>query len=176
MQSYLQSEMFLSNSVDMMKNLQWDDFIFSFWNFPDLYLKLKITVCKHFKHFSLHLKIFAEYRSNTTLGKEVRTKLETLRQTFQEEIRPVWKKEFISLYCFLPWYVNYFFPSLISKTEREKTLRVSKYCFLPSYIFETVNTFELSKLFRQNSWKKSLELLCISQYLNNSRSYFYVPT
>ena len=72
-----------------------------------------------------NLKIFAEYRSNTTLGKEVRTKLETLRQTFQEEIRPVWKKEFISLYCFLPWYVNYLFRSLIWKNEREKTFGVS---------------------------------------------------
>jgi hypothetical protein len=31
-------------------------------------------------------------------------------KTFQEDIRPVWKKEFISLYCFLPWYalVNLF--------------------------------------------------------------------
>ena len=89
----------------------------------------------YFKHFSLHLKIFAEHRSNKTLGEEARTKLETLRQTFQEEIRPVWKKEFISLYCFLPWYVNYLFRSLISKTEREKTLRVSNYCFLPSLYF-----------------------------------------
>ena len=34
----------------------------------------------------------------------MREKLETLKDIFQEEIRPVWKKEFISLYCFLPWY------------------------------------------------------------------------
>lgn len=43
-------------------------------------------------------------RYNTTTAEKIREKLEKLRQTFQEEIRPVWKKEFISLYCFLPWY------------------------------------------------------------------------
>ena len=35
--------------------------------------------------------------------KKLREKLESLREAFQKEIRPVWKKEFISLYCFLPW-------------------------------------------------------------------------
>jgi len=43
-------------------------------------------------------------QSNSSIAQELREKLETLKDIFQEEIRPVWKKEFISLYCFLPWY------------------------------------------------------------------------
>jgi hypothetical protein len=46
---------------------------------------------------------FVVFRHNTTIAKDLRVKLEKLSKTFQEEIRPVWKKEFISLYCFLPW-------------------------------------------------------------------------
>ena len=54
---------------------------------------------------SQYLKIEAlSCRSNSTIAQELREKLETLKDIFQEEIRPVWKKEFISLYCFLPWY------------------------------------------------------------------------
>jgi len=41
---------------------------------------------------------------NSSIAKELRDKLTKLAKTFQEDIRPVWKNEFISLYCFLPWY------------------------------------------------------------------------
>ena len=54
---------------------------------------------------SQYLKIGSlSCRSNSTIAQELREKLETLKDIFQEEIRPVWKKEFISLFCFLPWY------------------------------------------------------------------------
>ena len=43
-------------------------------------------------------------RLNSTTGEKIRQEYEELKAAFQKDIRPVWKKEFISLYCFLPWY------------------------------------------------------------------------
>jgi len=43
-------------------------------------------------------------RYNSTAADKLRNELNELKKTFQDDIRPVWKKEFISLYCFLPWY------------------------------------------------------------------------
>ena len=43
------------------------------------------------------------YRYNSTAADKLREELNELKKTFQNDIRPVWKKEFISLYCFLPW-------------------------------------------------------------------------
>ena len=43
------------------------------------------------------------FRYNTTAAEKLRETLSKLEKKFQEEIRPVWKKSFISLYCFLPW-------------------------------------------------------------------------
>lgn len=42
-------------------------------------------------------------RLNSTTANRVRQKVQELVEVFQTEIRPVWKNEFISLYCFLPW-------------------------------------------------------------------------
>merc|ERR1712012_765298 len=41
---------------------------------------------------------------NSTTALRVKQKLEDLAEQFQKQIRPVWKSQFISLYCFLPWY------------------------------------------------------------------------
>ena len=43
------------------------------------------------------------FRYNSTAADKLREELNELKKTFQNDIRPVWKKEFISLYCFLPW-------------------------------------------------------------------------
>jgi len=43
-------------------------------------------------------------RYNSTTSESLREELKRLMKKFQEDIRPVWKNEFISLYCFLPWY------------------------------------------------------------------------
>ncbi len=40
------------------------------------------------------------FRLNSTSLKD---EYVAIRDAFQKEVRPVWKKEFISLYCFLPW-------------------------------------------------------------------------
>ena len=47
------------------------------------------------------------YRLNTTMSESVRDELKQAMEIFQEDIRPVWKKEFVSLYCFLPWLVYF---------------------------------------------------------------------
>ncbi len=44
-------------------------------------------------------------RYNSSTAEKLKDELDELRDAFQKEIRPVWKKEFISLYCFLPWYI-----------------------------------------------------------------------
>ena len=43
-------------------------------------------------------------RINSTTALRVKQKLEDLAEEFQQQIRPVWKNQFVSLYCFLPWY------------------------------------------------------------------------
>ena len=51
--------------------------------------------------------ILCYYRLNTTMSESVRDELKEAMEIFQEDIRPVWKKEFVSLYCFLPWLVYF---------------------------------------------------------------------
>ena len=41
------------------------------------------------------------------MSESVRDELKQAMEIFQEDIRPVWKKEFVSLYCFLPWLVYF---------------------------------------------------------------------
>ena len=65
-------------------------------------------------------------RSNSTLAKELRATLDKLRQTFQENVRPVWKKEFISLYCFLPWY-------LFKKIEVKNSVIIAPNCYFTDF-------------------------------------------
>merc|ERR1711894_793932 len=43
-------------------------------------------------------------RLNTTTSESLQEEIRDLMKTFQEDIRPIWKNKFISLYCFLPWY------------------------------------------------------------------------
>ena len=47
-------------------------------------------------------------------------------KTFQEDIRPVWKNEFISLYCFLPWYVQYWFLNIDDLYFNRQKLKLIK--------------------------------------------------
>ena len=57
--------------------------------------------CSMMDHF-MFILFFSSF-GNSSIAKELRDKLTKLAKTFQEDIRPVWKNEFISLYCFLPW-------------------------------------------------------------------------
>ena len=56
---------------------------------------------------SYYESIACYFRLNTTMSESVRDELKQAMEIFQEDIRPVWKKEFVSLYCFLPWLVYF---------------------------------------------------------------------
>ncbi len=62
------------------------------------------------------------------------TELAKLRETFQKEIRPVWKKEFVSLYCFLPWYALANVLLIIGAKKEIKTLLIQWILFTVAFL------------------------------------------
>jgi len=102
--------------------------------------------------------------SNKTLGEEDRTKLETLRQTFQEEIRPVWKKEFISLYCFLPWYA---IVNLLLIIGAKKEIKILLLLWIAATLVFIIWTFVLvSVMFGYDSTPNFVAGVAVAQLCN----------